>query len=113
MSSSKKDACYYSTKARFKVWPSALGSLALAQCRKKHGGKVRKTKAGAAIKRWAKEKWVNTKTGKPCGQGDDHTAYCRPSKKISLKTPVLRGGKLDSKMQAMKKKGIRASIRHH
>ena len=109
---SRKDACYYSTKARFAVWPSALGSMALAKCRKKHGGKVRKTGAGAAMKRWVKEKWVNTKTGKPCGRGEDHTAYCRPSKKVNSHTPVLRGGKLDRKMQKLKRSGQRAANRH-
>ena len=31
----KKDACYRKVKARYKVWPSAYGSGALVQCRKK------------------------------------------------------------------------------
>ena len=31
---SKKDACYYKVKARYKVWPSAYASGALAKCRK-------------------------------------------------------------------------------
>ena len=31
----KRDACYYKVKARYDVWPSAYGSLALAACRKK------------------------------------------------------------------------------
>ena len=29
---------------------------------------VRKTKKGAALKRWFKEDWVDVKTGKPCGR---------------------------------------------
>ena len=29
-----KDACYHKVKARYKVWPSAYGSGALAKCRK-------------------------------------------------------------------------------
>ena len=29
----KRDACYHKVKARYKVWPSALGSLALSKCR--------------------------------------------------------------------------------
>ena len=45
------------------------------------------------------EKWVNTKTGKPYGANNDRHAYCRPSKKISTKTPVVRGGKKDAAMQ--------------
>lgn len=31
---SKKDACYHKVKARYKVWPSAYASGALAKCRK-------------------------------------------------------------------------------
>ena len=30
----KKDACYHKVKARYKVWPSAYASGALAKCRK-------------------------------------------------------------------------------
>ncbi len=29
----KRDACYYKVKARYDVWPSAYGSLALSKCR--------------------------------------------------------------------------------
>jgi hypothetical protein len=31
---SKKDACYSKVKSRYKVWPSAYASGALAKCRK-------------------------------------------------------------------------------
>ena len=51
---------------------------------------VRKTDKGLALKRWFKEKWVDTRTGKPCGRrkGEKRgTPYCRPSKRISSKTP--------------------------
>jgi hypothetical protein len=50
----------------------------------------RKTKQGAALKRWFKEDWKDVKTGKPCGrkQGEKRsTPYCRPSKRVSSKTP--------------------------
>ena len=30
----KKDACYHKVKSRYKVWPSAYASGALAKCRK-------------------------------------------------------------------------------
>ena len=30
----EKDACYHKVKARYDVWPSAYGSLALSKCRK-------------------------------------------------------------------------------
>ena len=51
---------------------------------------VRKTKAGLALKRWFKEDWKDVKTGKACGRkkGENRgTPYCRPSKRVSSKTP--------------------------
>jgi hypothetical protein len=51
---------------------------------------VRKTAKGLALKRWFKEKWVDVRTGKPCGRrkGEKRgTPYCRPSKRVSSKTP--------------------------
>ena len=55
---------------------------------------VRKTKEGLALKRWFKEKWVDVRTGKPCGRkkGEGRgTPYCRPSKRVSSKTPKTAG----------------------
>lgn len=63
---------------------------------------VRKTKAGLALKRWFKEKWIDVRTGKPCGRkkGEGRgTPYCRPSKRISSKTP-----KTASEMTAAEKR---------
>ena len=51
---------------------------------------VRKTKKGAALKRWFKEDWKDVRTGKACGRkkGEKRgTPYCRPSKRVSSKTP--------------------------
>lgn len=51
---------------------------------------VRKTQAGANLKRWFKEEWVDVRTGKPCGRkkGEKRgTPYCRPSKRVSSDTP--------------------------
>ena len=39
---SKKDACYYSVKARYDVFPSAYASGAIAKCRKRGGPKRKK-----------------------------------------------------------------------
>ena len=55
---------------------------------------VRKTKKGLALKRWFKEDWKDVKTGKACGRkkGDGRgTPYCRPSKRVSEKTPKTSG----------------------
>ena len=51
---------------------------------------VRKTKKGAALKRWFKEEWKDVSTGKACGRRKVEkrsTPYCRPSKRVSSKTP--------------------------
>ena len=51
---------------------------------------VRKTKAGLALKRWFKEDWKDVKTGKACGRKKGKkrgTPYCRPTKRVSSKTP--------------------------
>jgi hypothetical protein len=81
------DACYHSVKARYAAFPSARASQAIAKCRKA-SGHARKGPAGKALKRWASEKWVNTKTGRPCGNAKDKTEYCRPSKRVSAATPA-------------------------
>ena len=55
---------------------------------------VRKTKSGLALKRWFKEDWKDVRTGKACGsrKGEKRgTPYCRPSKRISSKTPKTSG----------------------
>jgi len=45
------------------------------------------------LRRWFKEKWVDVKTGKPCGRSGKEKStraypYCRPSRKVSSKTPA-------------------------
>jgi len=55
---------------------------------------VRKTEKGAALKRWFKEDWKDVRTGKACGrkQGEKRgTPYCRPTKRVSSKTPKTSG----------------------
>jgi|TARA_R100000479_G_scaffold42450_2_gene19240 hypothetical protein len=81
-----KDSCYKKVKRSYKKFPSARASQAIAKCRKGKG-KVRKSKKGASLKRWQKEKWVDTRTGKACGAKTNKKQYCRPSKRVSSKTP--------------------------
>ena len=48
---------------------------------------VRKTAKGAALKRWFKEKWKD-QNGNACGSKKTKgVKKCRPTKKISKKTP--------------------------
>tara|TARA_R100000426_G_scaffold20959_1_gene18037 strand:- start:973 stop:1230 length:258 start_codon:yes stop_codon:yes gene_type:complete len=52
-------------------------------------------KKRGGLGRWFAEKWVDVKTGKPCGRskGEKRKGYpaCRPSKRISSKTPKTIG----------------------
>ena len=52
------------------------------------------TKTKGGLDRWFKENWVDVKTGKPCGrQKGEKRGYpaCRPSKRVSSKTPKTVG----------------------
>ena len=65
---------------------------------------VRKTKKGAQLKRWFKEKWVDVRTGKPCGRRKGEYSgvpYCRPSKRVSSKT-VKTASEMSSSEKAAK-----------
>tara|TARA_B100000575_G_scaffold271552_1_gene252941 strand:+ start:258 stop:584 length:327 start_codon:yes stop_codon:yes gene_type:complete len=105
---SKKDACYYRAKAKYEVTPSARASQFIAKCRKK-SGHVRKTQAGTNLKRWQNEKWKNTKTGRTCGNSKDKHEYCRPTIKISKKTPKLHPKNIKTN-QRLKNENKRAKV---
>ena len=95
-----KDKCYHQVKARYDVFPSARASQAIAKCRKKSGN-VKKSSKGADLKRWEKEKWVDTRTGKACGAGKKNE-YCRPTKRVSSKTPKTKSEMSPSKLASKK-----------
>jgi hypothetical protein len=103
-----KDACYKKVKAQYKVFPSARASQAIAKCRKS-SGKVRNGEKGASLKRWQDEKWVDTRTGKPCGGGGSNE-YCRPSKRISSRTPVTKSELGPSRLRAKKAEKSRVGM---
>ena len=51
-------------------------------------------RSSGGLTRWFKENWVDVKTGKPCGrQKGEKRGYsaCRPSKRVSNKTPKTAG----------------------
>jgi len=100
-----KDACYRKVMKSYGKW-SARAAQAVAKCRKSKGD-VRKTEAGSSLKRWEAEKWVDTKTGKPCGAGGKNE-YCRPSKRVSSKTPVTKSEM--SKAQLAAKKAEKSKV---
>ena len=101
-----KDACYKKVKRRYKVFPSARASQAIAKCRKKKG-KVTKSSKGSSLKRWEEEKWVDTRTGKSCGAGKKNE-YCRPTKRVSSKTPKTKGEM--SKSELARKKSEKSRV---
>jgi len=103
-----KDACYNKVKSQYKVFPSARASQAIAKCRKESGN-VRKGEEGTSLKRWQSEKWVDTRTGKPCGAGGKNE-YCRPSKRVSSKTPVTRSEISPSKLAEKKAEKSRVGM---
>ena len=61
-------------------------------------------RAKGGLTRWFKENWVDVKTGKPCGRSKgEKRGYpaCRPSKRVSSKTPKTVG-----EMTAAEKQGL-------
>ena len=103
-----KDACYKKVKAQYDVFPSARASQAIAKCRKSSGS-VRKSEEGTSLKRWEKEKWVDTRTGKACGAGGKNE-YFRPTKKVSASTPKTKGEISPSKLAAKKAEKSRVGM---
>jgi hypothetical protein len=95
-----KDACYKKVKASYDVFPSARASQAIAKCRKASGN-VRKSEEGTSLKRWQKEKWQDTRTGKPCGAGGKNE-YCRPTRRVSSQTPKTKSEISPAKLAAKK-----------
>jgi len=103
------DACYNKVMQQYGKW-SARAAQAVAKCRKA-SGHVRKTSAGLSLKRWQNEKWKDKRTGKPCGSGGA-TEYCRPTKRISSKTPSMpRGRALKAAIRQKVNTGHAPSIR--
>lgn len=96
-----KDACYKKIKRSYKVFPSARASQAIAKCRKGKG-QVRKTSKGTSLKRWQSEDW-RQQGGKPCGAGGKSTPYCRPTKRVSSKTPKTKGEMSKSELARKRK----------
>lgn len=103
-----KDACYKKVKAQYDVFPSARASQAIAKCRKS-SGTVRKTEEGASLKRWEKEKWVDTRTDKACGAGGKNE-YCRPTTRVSSKTPKTRSEISPSQLASKKAEKSRVGM---
>ena len=103
----EKDACYRKIMASYGKW-SARAAQATAKCRKGKG-KVKKSQAGANLKRWEAENWKDTKSGKDCGAGGKNE-YCRPKVKVSSKTPKTISEISKSKLFAKKAEKSRVGM---
>lgn len=103
----EKDACYKQAMASYGKW-SARAAQATAKCRKGKGD-VKKSKEGANLKRWEAEDWKDTKTGKDCGAGGKNE-YCRPSKRVSKKTPKTASEMSSKELQRKKAEKSRVGM---
>ena len=78
------------------LYPEGAPKKGLFGRQKDEGGSIDYKKGGSyqgGLRRWFKEKWVDVKTGKPCGRSGKEKSkrgypYCRPSKRVSSKTPA-------------------------
>ena len=73
----------------------------------------KKSRAPGGLTDWFKEKWVDVKTGKPCGRKKSETKRkgypaCRPTKRVSSKTPKTKSEM--SKRQLAKKKREKSKV---
>lgn len=71
---------------------------------------VRKSKKGAALKKWFKEEWVDVKTGKPCGR-KSATKSKRPYPSCRPKAVAAKMTKGEKASSSRRKKGP-ARIQH-
>jgi hypothetical protein len=112
-------------KARVARWPSAYASGQVVQEYKRAmqaKGKPAYPPAPAAdapkpLARWYAEKWIDIKTGKPCGsvKTDNYYPTCRPSKRITESTPVTANQLTSAdkrKMVAQKQKKREATVHY-
>jgi len=71
---------------------------------------VRKSKKGAALKKWFKEEWVDVKTGKPCGR-KSATKSKRPYPSCRPKAVAAKMTAAEKRRSATRKTGP-ARIKH-
>jgi hypothetical protein len=71
---------------------------------------VRKSKKGAALKKWFKEEWVDVKTGKPCGR-KSATKSKRPYPSCRPKAVAAKMTKAEKASSSRRKTGP-AKIKH-
>lgn len=103
-------------KARVARWPSAYASGMVVTEYKRAMGVLGKepyinTPTAAAktqpllrpLARWYAEKWIDIRTGKPCGavHTADYYPTCRPSKQITKQSPVIAAALTETQKRRM------------
>ena len=97
-------------KASVGRWPNAYASGLLVQEYKRAMAEQglpayldKKPDPKVGLARWYHERWIDIQTGKPCGAVKTDTFYptCRPSRRVTAKTPVTSAELTDSQKKHM------------
>ena len=76
------------------LYESTKNVVVLTEWRRSVAKSSPNPRAKGGLTRWFEENWVDIKTGKPCGRSKgEKRGYpaCRPSKRVSSKTPKTVG----------------------
>jgi len=88
------------------LYESIRNVVVLTEWRKNVAKSSPNLRAKGGLTRWFAENWVDVKTGKPCGRSKgEKRGYpaCRPSKRVSSKTPKTVGEMTKSEKERFKR----------
>ena len=88
------------------LYESIKNVVVLTEWRKNVAKSSPNPRAKGGLTRWFEENWVDVKTGKPCGRSKgEKRGYpaCRPSKRVSSKTPKTVGEMTKSEKERFKR----------
>ena len=88
------------------LYESIKNVVVLTEWRKSVAKSSPNPRAKGGLTRWFEENWVDVKTGKPCGRSKgEKRGYpaCRPSKRVSSKTPKTVGEMTKSEKERFKR----------
>ena len=110
-------------KKRVARWPSAYASaMVVREYKKSMAAKKKAAYLGSRSKatglaRWFAEKWIDIKTGRPCGAVHTPWYYptCRPSRRVTKSTPVIADaiGAANKKKMILQKQTARSNTVHY
>ena len=88
------------------LYESTKNVVVLTEWRKNVAKSKPNPRAKGGLSRWFEENWIDVKTGKPCGRSKgENRGYpaCRPSKRVSSKTPKTVGEMTKSEKERFKR----------